>query len=41
MGPQRRLKIYVEYDSPSIIKYPEISTEDLFTVQFFYCQYDE
>ena len=34
MGPQRRLGIYVGYDSPSIIKYLEPSTCDLFTARF-------
>jgi len=32
MGPHRRLRIYVRYDFPSIIKYLELSKGDLFTV---------
>ena len=34
MGPQRRLGIYVGYDSPSIIRYLEPSTRDVFTARF-------
>jgi len=34
MGPQRRLGINIGYDSPSIIKYFEPSTSDLFTAPF-------
>ena len=34
MGPQRRLGIYVGYDSPSIIRYLEPSTGDIFTARF-------
>ena len=34
MGPQRRLGIYIGYESPSIIKYLEPSTEDIFTARF-------
>jgi len=41
MGPHRRLKIYVGYDSPSIIKYLELLIGDLFTVQLFDCNFDE
>ena len=41
MGPQRRLGIYVGYESPSIIKYLEPSTGDLFTVRFADCHFDE
>ena len=41
MGPQRRLGIYVGYDSPSIIKYLEPSTGDLFTARFADCHFDE
>jgi len=33
-GPQRRYRIYIEYDSPLIIKYFELSTGDLFTIRF-------
>ena len=41
MGPQRRLGIYVGYESPSIIKYLEPSTRDLFTARFADCHFDE
>ena len=41
MGPQRRLGIYVGYESPSIIKYVEPLTGDLFTTQFIDCHFDE
>ena len=41
MGPQRRLGIYVGYESPSIIKYLEPSTGDLFTARFADCHFDE
>ncbi|KAK1431618.1 hypothetical protein QVD17_08102 [Tagetes erecta] len=41
MGPQRRLGIYVGYESPSIIKYIEPSTGDLFTTRFGDCHFDE
>ncbi|GKC87238.1 copia protein [Tanacetum coccineum] len=41
MGPQRRLGIYVGYDSSSIIKYLEPSTGDLFTARFADCHFDE
>jgi hypothetical protein len=41
MGPQRRLGIYVGYESSSIIKYLEPSTGDLFTARFVDCHFDE
>ncbi|KAK7302565.1 hypothetical protein RJT34_13457 [Clitoria ternatea] len=41
MGPQRRLGIYVGYESPSIIKYLEPLTGDLFTARFADCHFDE
>ncbi|XP_052888014.1 uncharacterized protein LOC128296622 [Gossypium arboreum] len=41
MGPQRRLGIYVGYESPSIIKYVEPLTGDLFTVRFIDYHFDE
>ena len=34
MGPQRRMRIYVGYDSPSIIHYLEPLADDLFTARF-------
>nr|XP_011465717.1 PREDICTED: uncharacterized protein LOC101293208 [Fragaria vesca subsp. vesca] len=41
MGPQRRMGIYVGYDSPSIIRYLESLTDDIFTARFAYCHFDE
>ena len=41
MGPQRRLGIYVGYESPSIIKYLEPMTGDLFKARFVDCHFDE
>jgi Reverse transcriptase (RNA-dependent DNA polymerase)/GAG-pre-integrase domain/Integrase core domain len=41
MGPQRRLGIYVGYESPSIIKYLEPTTGDLFTGRFADCHFNE
>jgi hypothetical protein len=34
MGPHRRMRIYVRYQSPSILKYLEPLTGDLFTARF-------
>ncbi|KAM1736193.1 hypothetical protein ACFX12_014577 [Malus domestica] len=39
MGPQRRMGIYVGYDSPSIIRYLEPLTGDLFTSRFADCHF--
>ena len=41
MGPQRRMGIYVGYESPSIVTYLEPSTGDLFTARFDDCHFDE
>uniref|UniRef100_A0A0D3A0J5 Uncharacterized protein n=1 Tax=Brassica oleracea var. oleracea TaxID=109376 RepID=A0A0D3A0J5_BRAOL len=41
MGPQRRLGIYVGCDSPSIIRYLEPQTGDVFTARFADCHFDE
>ncbi|KAI3735382.1 hypothetical protein L6452_14878 [Arctium lappa] len=41
MGPQRRLGIYVGYESISIIKYLDPSTGDLFTARFADCHFNE
>jgi hypothetical protein len=41
MGPQRRLGIYIGFHSPSIIKYLEPLTGDVFTARFANCQFDE
>ncbi|KAK6126928.1 hypothetical protein DH2020_039329 [Rehmannia glutinosa] len=41
MDPQRRLGIYVGFDSPSIIRYLEPMTGDLFTTRFADCHFDE
>ncbi|KAL0416960.1 UNVERIFIED_CONTAM: hypothetical protein Slati_3527900 [Sesamum latifolium] len=41
MGPQRRLRIYVGFESPSIIKYLEPMTGDQFTAKYLDCQFNE
>ena len=41
MGPQRRLRIYVGFDSPSIIRYLEPLTSDVFTARFADCHFNE
>ena len=41
MGPQRRLKIYVGFDSSSIIKYLKPLTKDVFTTHFLDCHFNE
>jgi len=41
MGPQRRLGIYIGFDSPSIIRYLEPLTGDIFKARFEYCHFDE
>jgi hypothetical protein len=41
MGPHRKLGIYVGYISPSIIKYLEPLTGDLFTARYADCIFDE
>ncbi|KAL2245081.1 UNVERIFIED_CONTAM: Retrovirus-related Pol polyprotein from transposon TNT 1-94 [Sesamum indicum] len=41
MGPQRRLGIYVGFESPSIIKYLEPMTGDQFTARYLDCQLNE
>ncbi|CAM9000605.1 unnamed protein product [Rhodiola kirilowii] len=41
MGPQRRLGIYVGFESPSIIKYLEPLTGDLFRARYLDCHFDE
>ncbi|KAL0311264.1 UNVERIFIED_CONTAM: Retrovirus-related Pol polyprotein from transposon TNT 1-94 [Sesamum angustifolium] len=41
MGPQRRLGIYVGFESPSIIKYIEPLTGDQFTARYLDCQFNE
>ncbi|KAL0419294.1 UNVERIFIED_CONTAM: hypothetical protein Sradi_1342900 [Sesamum radiatum] len=41
MGPQRRLEIYVGFESPSIIKYLEPMTGDQFTARYLDCQFNE
>ena len=38
---QRRLGIYVGYDSPSMIKYLEPLTGDVFTARFADCHFNE
>ena len=41
MGPQRRLGIYVGFDSPSIIRYLKPLTSDMFTVHFANYHFNE
>ncbi|CAI8611301.1 unnamed protein product [Vicia faba] len=41
MGSQRRMRIYVGYESPSTIKYLEPTIRDLFTTRFDDCHFDE
>ena len=41
MGPHRKLGIYIGYISPSIIKYLEPLTGDLFTARYADCIFDE
>ena len=41
MGPQRRLGIYVGFDSPSIIRYLEPLTGDVFRARFTDCHFNE
>ena len=41
LGPQRRLGIYVGFNSLSIIHYLELVTGDVFTVRFANCHFDE
>src|ERR1044072_2028415 len=41
MGPQRRLSIYVGYESPSIIRYLKPLTGDVFQAGFADCHFDE
>jgi hypothetical protein len=41
MGPQKRLGIYIGFESPSIIKYHELLIDDSFTTQFADCHFDE
>ena len=41
MGPQCRSRIYIGFDSPSIIKYLEPLTGDVFRARFADCHFDE
>jgi hypothetical protein len=41
MDPHRKIGIYVGYHSPSIIKYLELMTRDLFTVRYTDCIFNE
>ena len=41
MDPQRRLRIYVGYESPSIKKYLEPKIGDLFTARFADYHFDQ
>jgi hypothetical protein len=41
MGPHRRIGIYMRFQSPSILKYLEPLTDDLFMAQFTDCIFNE
>ena len=41
MGPQSRSRIYIGFNSPSIIKYFQSSTGDVFKARFTDCHFDE
>jgi len=41
MGSQRRLGIYIGFDSPSIIRYLKPLTGDIFKARFEDCHFDE
>jgi hypothetical protein len=41
MRPQRRLRIYIGFHSPLIIRYLESLTGDIFTARSADCQFDE
>ena len=41
MSPQRRLEIYIGYESSSIIRYLELQTSDIFTACFTDCHFNE
>jgi hypothetical protein len=41
MGPHRKMGIYVGYHSPSIIKYLELITGDLFMTRYADCIFNE
>ena len=41
MGPQRKLGIYIGYESPSILKYLEPMTRDQFIARYVECIFDE
>ena len=41
MGPQRRLGIYTSFDTPSIIRYLEPLTGDVFKARFEDCHFNE
>jgi hypothetical protein len=41
MDPHKRMGIYVEFQSPSILKYLKLLTGDLFTTWFVDCIFNE
>jgi hypothetical protein len=41
MGPHRRMRIYMGFQSPSILKYLEPLTGDLFMTRFADCIFNE
>ena len=41
MGYQRKLEIYIEFESPYIVEYLEPLIGDLFMANFVGCDFDE
>jgi hypothetical protein len=41
MGPERKLVIYIGFDSPYFIRYFEPLIDDIFKVRFEDCHFDE
>ena len=41
IGPQRRLRIYIRFEFPLVIKYLEPLTGDSFTTRFTDCHFDK
>ena len=41
MDPQRRIEIYIGFDSLSIIRFLEPLTDDVFKARFEACHFDE
>lgn len=41
MAPERRIGIYVNFESLSIIRYIELLIDNMFTAQFYYYNFNE